>query len=153
MLEKPLEPTHVRLAADVASKRQLLGEIADVAAKVTHIPAKDVLSALNEREKLGSTAVGQGVALPHARLADLDTLTVLFFQLTQPVDFDAPDDEPVDLVFVLLVPEGADGDHLKVLGRLARRLRDSDTCAVLRGCESPDDVCHMLDDLQQCRAA
>lgn len=115
----------IRLHVRVSSKRQLLAEIAGAASDATRIDQRTVLAALHERERLGSTGVGEGVALPHARLPGLDRLVALFWQLEVPIAFEAIDDEPVDLVFVLLVPQGAETTHLKTLAKIARRLRES----------------------------
>jgi PTS system nitrogen regulatory IIA component len=132
-----LSPEEVRLGARVSSKRQLLSEIAQAAAAATQLDARTVLMALNEREQLGSTGVGQGVALPHARLAGLDGLHALFWLLHDPIDFEALDDAPVDIVFVLLVPDGAETLHLKTLAKVARRLRDPAIRRELRACDEP----------------
>ncbi len=131
-----LSPEEVRLGVRVSSKRQLLSEIAQAAAAATRLDAPEVLAALKEREQLGSTGVGRGVALPHARLAGLVDLHALFWVLHDPIAFDALDDAPVDLVFVLLVPAGAETLHLKTLAKVARRLRDE---AVRRRLRESDD--------------
>ena len=110
----------------VSSKRQLLSEIAAAAGAAADVAPRQVLAALKEREQLGSTGVGEGVALPHARLEGIDDLHAFFWRLHDPIAFEAIDDQPVDLVFVLLVPAGAETVHLKTLGRIARRLRDGE---------------------------
>jgi mannitol/fructose-specific phosphotransferase system IIA component (Ntr-type) len=92
----------------------------------------DIFDHLLQRERLGSTGIGQGVAIPHAKLASLDKLFGMFARLDKPIDFDAIDDEPVDLVFLLLAPEAAGADHLKALARIARLMRESGTAQKLR---------------------
>jgi PTS system nitrogen regulatory IIA component len=132
-----LNPAAVRLHVRVSSKRQLFNEVAGAAARVTHLETKAVLAALSEREHLGSTGVGEGVAMPHARVQGLDQLVALFWSLDKPIEFDAIDDKPVDLVFVLLVPAGAETVHLKTLAKVARKLRDPGVRSKLRTAEDP----------------
>ncbi len=132
-----LDPAAVKLHVRVSSKRQLFNEVAAAAARATGLEAKAVLAALSEREHLGSTGVGEGVAMPHARVHGLDQLVALFWLLEQPIAFDAIDDKPVDLVFVLLVPAGAETVHLKTLAKVARKLRDPATRTRLRDADEP----------------
>jgi len=132
-----LDPAAVKLRVRASSKRQLFNEIAGAAARTAGLETKAVLAALGERERLGSTGVGEGVAMPHARLAGLDQLFALFWLLDRPIDFDAIDDKPVDLVFVLLVPAGAETEHLKTLAKVARKLRDPAVRGELRQAEEP----------------
>lgn len=108
----------------VSSKKQLLQEIAARAAGITGRPEREIFDTLNDREKLGSTGAGNGIAIPHGKLLRLERLTALFARLETPVDFDSIDGQPVDLVFVLLAPEGAGAEHLKALSRIARLTRD-----------------------------
>jgi PTS system nitrogen regulatory IIA component len=117
-------------------KRQLLQELANEAGAACGLDPKLVLELLIQREKLGTTAVGDGIAIPHAKVPGLSKLVGFFARLARPVDFDALDDRPVDLVFVLLAPENAGADHLKALARIARVLRDPALCAQLR--QAPD---------------
>lgn len=116
----------------VASKKQAIQELSERAAALTGLPEREIFDTLLQRERLGSTGVGHGVAIPHGKLVRLDRLFGLFARLDQPIDFEALDEEPVDLVFVLLAPEGAGADHLKALARIARVLRDPATAAKLR---------------------
>jgi PTS system nitrogen regulatory IIA component len=139
-----LAPADVRLRVDVTSKRHLIGEIATTAARAFALDQPSVVAALTERERLGSTGVGHGVALPHARLPGIERLAGLFWRLADPVDFDAIDDEPVDLVFVLLVPDDADTVHLKTLAKIARRLRDPHTRERLRQFDDPKAAWRLL---------
>ncbi|WP_306028201.1 PTS IIA-like nitrogen regulatory protein PtsN [Stappia sp. MMSF_3263] len=126
------------------SKKQALQELAAKAAAVTGLPERDVFDTLLQRERLGSTGVGNGIAIPHGKLVRLDKLVGLFARLERPIDFDALDDQPVDLVFVLLAPEGAGADHLKALARIARRMRDPGTVAKLRASSDADALYTIL---------
>ena len=114
------------------SKKQAIQELAARAAAVTGLPERDIFDTLLQRERLGSTGVGNGIAIPHGKLVALTKLVGLFARLERPIEFDALDDQPVDLIFVLLAPEGAGADHLKALARIARLLRDTSTASKLR---------------------
>lgn len=114
------------------SKKQALQEMAARAAVITSRPEREIFDTLQQREKLGSTGVGHGVAIPHGKLVGLDHLVGVFARLDKPVDFDSLDDEPVDLMFLLLAPENAGADHLKALARIARVLREPSVAAKLR---------------------
>ena len=127
-----LAPEMVISHVKVASKKQLLQELARRAGEITGLPERRIYDTLSEREKLGSTGMGQGIAIPHGRIAGLAKITGLFARLDHPVDFGAADDQPVDLVFLLLVPEGAGADHLKALARVSRVLRNQSVCEKLR---------------------
>jgi nitrogen PTS system EIIA component len=116
----------------VNSKKQVLQELSSRAAELTGRAERDILDILQQREKLGSTGVGNGIAIPHGKLAKLDRLFGLFARLDRPIDFESLDGQPVDLVFLLLAPEAAGADHLKALARIARLLRDPDTAKKLR---------------------
>lgn len=120
-------------ALKAGSKKQLLQAVAEKAAEITGLNERDVFDTIMQREKLGSTGVGNGIAIPHGKLKALNGITGVFARLETPVDFEALDDEPVDLVFLLLAPEGAGADHLKALSRIARILREPDMVAKLRG--------------------
>jgi PTS system nitrogen regulatory IIA component len=119
-------------ALKVTSKKQVLAELAVKAAELSGQNERAILEILQQREKLGSTGVGNGIAIPHGKLPKLGKLFGLFARLERPVDFDALDGQPVDLVFLLLAPEGAGADHLKALARVARLLRDADIARKLR---------------------
>ena len=122
------------------SKKQILQELARRAAPMVGIPERMIFHHLLERERLGSTGIGRGIAIPHARLADLKQVYGMFVRLNRPVDFDSVDDQPVDLVFLLLAPQDAGADHLKALARVTRLMRNEPLCAKLRGCETDDAV-------------
>ncbi len=128
-------PDRVLLDLKATSKRQVLRSLAQAAARVTGVDAEVILEALLQRERLGTTGLGGGIAIPHARIPELAGFTGFFARLAKPVDFEAVDGEPVDLVFLLLAPEGAGTDHLKALARIARLLRDEELCEALRACE------------------
>ncbi len=117
----------------VTSKKQALQELSQVAAKVTGLAPRDIFETLLQRERLGSTGLGQGIAIPHGKLPELNTLYGIFARLDAPIEFDAMDNQPVDLIFMLLAPETAGADHLKALARVSRLLRDVDTAEKLRG--------------------
>lgn len=120
----------------VQSKKHLLQELAHAASEFTAMPQHVILETLVRRENLGSTGLGQGVAIPHGKIRELGQVYGLFARLAMPVDFDAADNEPVDLVFLLLAPEHAGADHLKALARISRLLRDTDVTTKLRGTDS-----------------
>jgi PTS system nitrogen regulatory IIA component len=105
------------------TKKQVLQELAERAAELTQLSAPDIFETLLQRERLGSTAVGRGIAIPHGQVAGLQRIVSVFARLHPPIDFEAPDEEPVDLVFLLLAPEHAGADHLKALARVSRLLR------------------------------
>jgi len=130
--ETLIEPAAILPALRATSKKQVLQELAEKAATLTGLPEREVFETILQREKLGSTGVGNGIAIPHGKLQALDHIVGVFARLTRPVDFDALDDQPVDLVFLLLAPEGSGADHLKALSKVARLLRDRDTVANIR---------------------
>jgi len=115
------------------SKKHLLQLMSERAASITGIAEREIFDIIQQRERLGSTGVGDGIAIPHGKLAGVKQITGVFARLETPVDFEALDDQPVDLVFLLLAPEGAGADHLKALSRIARVLRDPDVVAKVRG--------------------
>jgi len=125
-------PNAVIPALKVNSKKQAIQELAAKAAKLTDQNERTIFETLLQREKLGSTGIGNGIAIPHGKLPKLDKLFGLFARLDRPIDFDALDGQPVDLVFLLLAPEGAGADHLKALARVARLLRDREIALKLR---------------------
>jgi nitrogen PTS system EIIA component len=128
----------------VQNKKQLLTEIANALAAAAGIEARPVFDALLQREKLGSTGLGQGIAIPHGRIAGLTKVHGVFARLSHPVAFEATDGEPVDLVFALASPPQSGADHLTALARVSRLLRDPVTLAKLRGTESPDGLYAIL---------
>ncbi len=139
-------PNAIIPALKVTSKKQAIQELAAKAARLTGQNERGVLEILLQREKLGSTGVGNGIAIPHGKLAKLDRLFGLFARLDRPVDFDALDGQPVDLIFLLLAPEAAGADHLKALARVARLLRDPDVARKLAttgyDADAPAECCN-----------
>jgi PTS system nitrogen regulatory IIA component len=128
-----ISPDAVLPSLKAGSKKQVLQALAERAATITGRDEKTILDALVQRERLGSTGVGGGVAIPHARLPGLDRIVGIFARLAQPVEFESLDEQPVDLVFLMLAPEAAGADHLKALARIARVLRDAAVVVRLRG--------------------
>jgi len=128
----------------VNNKKQTIQELAARAAELTGQNERAIQEILLQREKLGSTAVGNGVAIPHGKLAKLGRLFGLFARLARPVDFEALDAQPVDLVFLLLAPEAAGADHLKALARVARLLRDPENARKLRESRDADALYAVL---------
>jgi len=137
----------------VTSKKQALQELAKRAARLTRQPERAIFEVLIERERLGTTGVGHGIAIPHGKLPELDRLYALFARLESPIDFDAIDEQPVDLICVLLAPETAGADHLKALARVSRLLRDSEVCDKLRGADSAEAIHALLTDSLKSHAA
>ncbi len=131
-----------RSSAD--SKRQALSVVADAASKVLKLKACDILDALVEREGLGSTGVGRGVALPHARLKGIERMRAVVVRLERPVAFEAVDEQPVDILFALFAPENAQTEHLRSLARVSRLLRQGDVRERLRQARSPDAIYAVL---------
>jgi PTS system nitrogen regulatory IIA component len=140
-------------ALKVNSKKQLLQDLAAKAAKLTGVPEREIFDVILQRERLGSTGVGHGIAIPHGKLSSVSSIRGVFARLDTPVDFEALDDEPVDLVFLLLAPEGAGADHLKALSRVARVLRDQDLVAKLRKTDSASAIYAFLNEEQATHAA
>jgi PTS system nitrogen regulatory IIA component len=114
------------------SKKQALHMLSERAAELTLLPARDIYNTLLQREALGSTGMGRGIAIPHVKFRQLDRIVCLFARLDEPIDFDSIDGEPVDIVFLLLAPEHASGDHLKALARISRLLREPSALERLR---------------------
>ena len=128
----------------VTSKKQALQELSKRAAEITGEAERSIFDVLMERERLGTTGVGHGIAIPHGKLASLDRLYGLFARLDQAIDFNSIDEQPVDIIFLLLAPESAGADHLKALARVSRLLRDSDVCEKLRKTEEPEALYALL---------
>ena len=132
-----------------ASKKQVLQELARRAADLLsesdmNHSEREILDVLQDRERLGTTGVGYGIAIPHGKLKGLDQVFGLFARLEHPIDFESIDEEPVDLVFVLLAPESAGAEHLKALARVSRLLRDQAICTKLRGTQTADGLYVLL---------
>lgn len=139
-----LTPNAILPALRVGSKKQALQEMSRHAAQLLGLPDRAVFDVVLERERLGTTGVGRGVAIPHGKLAKLEKVQGVFARLQKPIDFDSVDDQPIDLIFLLLAPEGAGADHLKALARVSRLLRDEGLCEKLRGCETAEAIYALL---------
>lgn len=140
-------------ALKASSKKQVLNEIANRAADAYDLNHRRVCEGLMERERLGSTAMGHGVAIPHARIDGIDRIVGVFARLDRPVDFEAADGEGVDLVFCLLAPEEAGADHLRMLAKVSRLFRDQDTRAKLRATADANALYALITEPLASRAA
>lgn len=125
-------------------KKQVLQELAQRAARLAGTDARLVFEAVLQRERLGSTGLGRGIAIPHAKLADLKSISCLFARLETPIAFDSLDGEPVDLVFLLMAPEHASGDHLKALARISRVVREPHVLERLRSARDKQTIFRIL---------
>ncbi|SFC79035.1 PTS sugar transporter subunit IIA [Tropicimonas isoalkanivorans] len=132
-----LKPEAVKVIADASSKKRLFQRLGEAAESAYGLDSEAALEALLERESLGPTGVGDGIALPHARLKDASEVRGVFFRLERPIDFDSVDRQPVDLVFALFAPENSGVDHLKALALISRTMRDAAVCGKLRANDDP----------------
>ena len=139
-----LSPEGVFPSLKAKDKKQLLHELASRAASLTRVPERRIVETLVERERLGTTGVGQGIAIPHGRLSDVARISGVFARLETPIEYEAVDAQPVDLVFMLLAPEGAGADHLKALARVSRLLRNQQACEKLRKAPSAEALYAIL---------
>jgi PTS system nitrogen regulatory IIA component len=141
-----LKPEHVIARLRATSKKQALQDLARRASELTGHPERAIFSTLMKRERLGTTGVGNGIAIPHGKLPNLESMFGIFARLENPIDFEAIDDRPVDLIFLLLAPEAAGADHLKALARVSRLLRDKRACEKLRGTDDAEALYALLID-------
>ena len=148
-----LQPGAVKVVGAASSKKRVLNDMAELAANCYNMRSEVLLEALLEREKLGPTGVGHGVALPHARSIDVDRVCGAFILLESPVDFGSVDKLPVDIIFGLFAPENAGVDHLKALAIVSRTLRDSSICAKLRANPDPQTLFTIITENQKIQAA
>ncbi|MBF9042498.1 PTS transporter subunit EIIA [Rhodobacterales bacterium HKCCE4037] len=148
-----LAPQAVKVLSDVSSKKRLFQALSEVAENVTGTPAARIFESLQERESLGPTGVGNGIALPHTRLPGIDRVTGVFMRLERAIDFDAADRMPVDLIFALIAPVDSGVDHLKALALVSRTLRDPDLCAKLRANSDPAALYALLTEHVTTKAA
>lgn len=139
-----IKPDGVLPALRVNGKKQALQEISDRAALVSSLPPREIFDSLLQRERLGSTGVGDGVAIPHGKLAKCEQIFGVFARLDRPIDFEAPDGLPVDLIFTLIAPESAGADHLRALAMAARLLRNGAVAAQLRATRDPTALYALL---------
>ncbi|QFT95109.1 Nitrogen regulatory protein [Roseovarius sp. THAF9] len=148
-----LRPDAVRVYSSVSSKKRLLHELGSIAESVYGLDQQRVVDALIERENLGPTGVGHGVALPHARLEGIDSVVGALVLLDTPIDFNSVDRQPVDLAFALFAPENAGVEHLKALALVSRTLRDPSICAKLRANDDPATLHTIITESQSVQAA
>jgi nitrogen PTS system EIIA component len=148
-----LRPEAVAPALRVNGKKQALQELSAHAARLTGLDGREVFETLLQRERLGSTGIGERIAIPHGKLAHLDRLFGLVARLERPIDFEAVDGEPVDIVFLLLAPADAGADHLKALARVARVLREPGICDRIRAARDANALYAVLSDSAEPRAA
>jgi PTS system nitrogen regulatory IIA component len=139
-----LSPTDVTIDVAVPNKQKLLFELASKAGVRLRLPPDEIFAELSKREELGSTGLGDGIALPHARFRRVDKPFGLFLRLLQPIEFDALDGNPVDIVFLLLLPESAKGEQLSALACVARKLRNPVVTAALRNARDGAETFHVL---------
>lgn len=132
-----ITPDSVVAGIKGTNKKQVLQDLSGQLARISGVPERAIFETLLQRERLGTTGVGQGIAIPHGRISGLRRLVGLFARLQKPIDFEALDGEQVDLVFVLLAPEDAGADHLQALARIARLFRDAKLVQKLRQTEDP----------------
>lgn len=144
-----LSPTCIYLDVEVSSKKKLLEMIANIVADRTRLSESSIYNNLLGRERLGSTGLGSGFAVPHARIEDLETTLACFFRLKEAVNFEAPDDRPVDLVFTIIVPGEATEEHLVILSSLAKIFSDESVCEAIRKATSKDEVAQIIESAEQ----
>ncbi|HBZ43198.1 MAG TPA: PTS lactose transporter subunit IIC [Maritimibacter sp.] len=152
-LSEILRPAAVKVVGTVSSKKRLFQDLGELVSTTYNLDGAAAFAALQERENLGPTGVGHGVALPHARIEGLDKVVGAFLRLDKPVDFDSVDRQPVDLVFALFAPDGSGVDHLKALALVSRTMRDQSVTAKLRANNDAETLHTILTDAQAIRAA
>lgn len=152
-ISKLLKPAAVRVLSQAASKKRLFNELAEIAAAVHGIDSAQAVDGLQERESLGPTGVGHGVALPHARIEGLERIVGVFVRLERAMAFEAVDRQPVDLVFALFAPKESGVEHLKALALISRTMRDAGICAKLRANANPATLHAILTEAHRTEAA
>jgi PTS system nitrogen regulatory IIA component len=135
-----LSPQTIFIDTEVTSKKKLLELIANIAADKTRLPESTIYNNLLNRERLGSTGLGQGFAVPHARLLELEDTIGCFFRLKEPVNFESPDNQPVDLVFTIIIPQEATEEHLLILSSLARIFSNAEICEAIRAAPGKEEI-------------
>jgi len=148
-----VSPEAVIANLKATNKKQLLQELSDHAARLTGRPAREIFDSLLHRERLGSTGIGEGIAIPHGKLGSVKSIFGIFARLDRPIDFGSLDGAPVDLVFLLIAPEAAGADHLKALACAARLLRDPGLVATIRATRDSDALYSLLTQRTQPHAA
>ncbi len=152
-LTQILRADAVKAVGAAGSKKRLFLELGDMAAAAHGLDAAEVASALQERESLGPTGVGKGIALPHARMETIERVLGVFIRLEKPLEFDAVDRQPVDLIFALLAPQDAGVEHLKALALVSRTMRDGGLCSKLRANSEPGTLHTLLTETPKVQAA
>lgn len=148
-----LAPDRIFDALKLPSKKKTLLELAERAATITGLSQRTIFDILQEREKLGTTGVGRGIAIPHGKFPGLDGIYGLFVRLDSPINFDSVDNEPVDLIFLLLAPEASGAEHLKALARVSRLLRNVTMCDKLRTAQNAKEIWDLFAATPASRAA
>jgi len=144
-----LSPQSIFIDTEITSKKKLLQLIANIAADRTQLPESVIYTNLLNRERLGSTGLGHGFAVPHARLENLDQTLGFFFRLNEPVNFESPDNIPVDLVFTIIIPEEATEEHLIILSSLAGIFSRPEICEAIRAAASRDEIGQIIQSAEQ----
>jgi PTS system nitrogen regulatory IIA component len=144
-----LSPQRIFLDVEISSKKKLLELIANIVADQTQLSESTIYNNLLNRERLGSTGLGQGFAVPHARLENLHETVGCFFRLKDPVNFEAPDNQPVDLLFTIVIPEEATEEHLLLLSSLAGIFSQADVCEAIRNAGSRDEIAQIINSAEQ----
>lgn len=152
-LSDVLKAEAVKVLSGCTSKKRLFNDLGALAENCYGLDHNEVVEALIERENLGPTGVGHGIALPHARLESVEQVSGIFLRLEKPIDFESTDRLPVDLVFALLAPKSAGVDHLKALALVSRTMRNADMCAKLRANQDTSTLHAMLTEVQSIEAA
>lgn len=153
VLTQLITPEAIIPALKATGKKHALQELSARAAYVSRLPEREIFDALVQRERLGSTGIGGGIAIPHAKLAKANSIFGVFARLIRPIEFDSLDGAPVDLICVLIAPESAGADHLKALARLARLLRDPALTAKLRAARDVNAIYAVLNEETASHAA
>lgn len=135
-----LPPESIYVDCDISSKKKLLEFVADVVAEVTDLPKADLFCQLLDRERLGSTGLGRGFAVPHARMAGLDETVACFIRLQDGVNFEAPDNQPVDMAFAVVIPDHVTDEHLRILSALAQIFSQETVCDAIRNASTAEEI-------------
>jgi len=144
-----LSPQKIFIDTEVSSKKKLLELIANITADQTQLSESTIYANLLNRERLGSTGLGQGFAVPHARLPELQNTIGCFFRLKQPVNFESPDNLPVDLVFTIIIPQEATEEHLLILSSLARIFSKAEVCEAIRAAANREEIEKIIQSAEQ----
>ncbi len=144
-----LSPDRIFINTEITSKKKLLEFIANQASSQLQLAEATLYSNLLDRERLGSTGLGSGFAIPHARIADLDRAVGVFIKLGQAINFEAPDNQPVDLVFAIIIPEQATDQHLQTLASLAKVFSQAEVCEAIRNADTGEEVVKLIDSAEQ----